>query len=107
MGVLPDHRVAILVDGIEVERGELVTAGQRRATDLAAADHLLLEVEIRAIPMLEGEADAAHHHIAAAAHPAGTFLIDPHHLVEAAVADGAAFRPLRGIGTAGVQRPRP
>ena len=83
MGVVGDEGIAVRVDAVQVESVAFVGLADRRAGIFAPPDHLLLKVDLRAIPMLERNPDAPRHEIAAAAHPVRPFVADPDDVVEA------------------------
>jgi len=78
--ILGDERIAVLVHRLQVERVEFVLRPERRARGLVAADRLLLERYFHPVPVLERDADRAHHHVAAVAHPVRAFIADPDEL---------------------------
>src|SRR5579872_3498171 len=82
MGVLGDDRIAVLIDGGKIESVEFDGGAERRAGIFVPADHLLLEVDRRTVPVLERDANAPHDEVAAAAHEGGTFIADPDYLIE-------------------------
>ena len=53
VGVVGDHRIAVLVPAIKVERLLLARLADRRAGIFVPADHLFLKVDFGSIPMLE------------------------------------------------------
>ena len=63
---------------------------------LLPPDHLLLKVDLRAIPMLERDPDAPGYDVAAAAHPVRPFVADPDDVVEAFWSVGRDVAPGAG-----------
>src|SRR5208337_2281540 len=82
MGVVGDQRVAVLVRAVKIERVLFAGLADRRPGIFVPANHLLLKVDLRSIPMLERNPDPPDHHIAAAAHPVRTLLANPYDVIE-------------------------
>src|SRR5699024_7314367 len=82
---LPDHREAVRGDLLEVRRGALVPARQRRAVVLSGAGRGVPRPAVGLVPAVEVHADPTHHHRGAAREGA---VLDPDHLREVLAAGG-------------------
>ena len=83
MGIVGDEGIAVRVDAVQVESVAFVGLADRRAGIFTPPDHLLLKVDLRAIPVLERDPDAPRDDVTAAAHPVRPFVADPDDVVEA------------------------